>query len=122
MARGDKLWESLTDADLKEIGDNARIGCSNEDIALLAGIPEASFRLCPKLCAYATKKRASHRRQVRLDQEKHSKNTPVGAIWLGKQVLGQTDKQQVNHGVNAETASLLGMLDGSSKGKLPSDD
>lgn len=122
MARGDKLWESLTPSQLTEIGDNAKIGCPDKDLALLADIPENSFNECTKLRAYVTKKRASFRRQIRLDQARHSKTTPVGGIWLGKVILGQEETKKLNIGVNAETASLLGLIDGSSKGKLPSED
>lgn len=122
MARGDKLWEGLTTAQKKEIGDSARIGCSNKDIGLIVGIPETSFEECSKLRGFTAQKRALHRQQIRKDQAKHSLNTPVGSIWLGKNVLGQTDKQQVKHVVDEATASLLGLVDGTSRGKLPSEE
>lgn len=122
MARGDKLWESLTDGQLKEIAEHAKIGCPDKDIALLMDIPETSFTDSTKLRCYCTKKRAIWRKTIRQDQQKHCKNTPVGAIWLGKQALGQTDKQQVNHGVDEATVSLLGIIDGGGRGKLPSDE
>ena len=41
------------------------------------------------------------------------------AIFLGKNVLGQSDKQEIEHGVTTEMANLLGLIDGSTKGKLP---
>ena len=122
MARGDKLWNSLTSAQLKEIGDAARVGCPNKDIALIMEIPETSFIECTKMRAFCLKKRALFHQDIRRDQQKHSKNTPVGSIWLGKNELGQTDKQQVNHGVDEATISLLGLVDGQTRGKLPSDE
>ena len=122
MARGDKLWESLTDGQMKEIAEHAKIGCPNKDIALLMGIPDNSFTQCTKLCAYTNQKRAIFRKNIRQDQVKHSCNTPVGSIWLGKDVLGQTDKHENKHIVDEATASLLGLVDGNTRGKLPSEE
>ena len=41
------------------------------------------------------------------------------AIFLGKNELGQTDKQEIEHSLDKPTATLLGLIDGNSKGKLP---
>lgn len=46
-------------------------------------------------------------------------DTAAGFIWL-KNRAGWKDKQEVKHGVTDETATLLGLIDGS-KGKLPSE-
>ena len=122
MAKGDKLWDSLTTAQLKEIGDAARVGCRNKNIAAAMEIPEMSFLTCDKLCAFTHKKRALWRQELRHLQHKHAKSTPVMTIFLGKNELGQTDKREDTHKVDEATASLLGLVDGATRGKLPSDE
>jgi hypothetical protein len=44
------------------------------------------------------------------------------AMFLGKNVLGQADKQEHRHGFTEETVSLLSMIDGQSRGILPSNE
>lgn len=45
-------------------------------------------------------------------------DTAAAFIWL-KNRAGWKDKQEHEHGLTKETATLLGLIDGSSKGKLP---
>ena len=107
---------------MKEIGEAAKVGCTNKHIVAIVGLPMDAFEHCSKLVSFTHQKRAIFRQDILKDQRKHSKNTPVGSIWQGKQFLGQTDKQQVQHGVDEATVSLLGLVDGSTRGKLPSDE
>lgn len=122
MARGDKLWDSLTSNQLKEIGEAALVGCTNLHIAEIMGWPEKTFADCKKLREYCRQKRARFRQEILKDQRKHSKNTPVGGIWQGKQFLDQTDRREDTHKVDEATASLLGLVDGRTRGKLPSEE
>ena len=64
-------------------------------------------------------KRAEHRISIRESQQKSIKN-PVMAIFLGKNVLGQADKQDHRLALDEETRSLLDVIDGKTKGILPS--
>ena len=120
--KGKSLYDDLTSEQRQEVERLASIGCSNKLIAECIDVPVSTFHDCSKLRKICTQKRATHKCDILKDQRKHSKNTPVGAIWLGKQFLGQADKQQVKHGVDAETASLLSLIDGGDKGKLPSEE
>lgn len=122
MARGDKLWETLTEAQKKEIAGAARVGCTNLHIAEIMGLPDTTFTDCDKLRQFCRQKRALFRQEVLSNQHKHGKNTPVGSIWQGKQHLGQTDKREDTHKVDEATVSLLGLIDGASRGKLPSEE
>lgn len=45
-------------------------------------------------------------------------DTAAAFIWL-KNRAGWTDRQEVQHGLDKPTATLLGLIDGGSKGKLP---
>lgn len=46
-------------------------------------------------------KRAGGKASLRRNQWKMSEHNPTMAIWLGKQFLGQTDKQEIKSDVNA---------------------
>ena len=120
--KGKSLYDDLTPEQIQEVEKMASVGCSNKLIAECLGVPVSTFHDCVKLRKICAQKRALFRRNIRVDQVKHSKNTPVGAIWLGKNELGQTDKQEVRHGVSEETATLLALIDGASKGLLPSEE
>ncbi len=121
-AKGKSVWDDLTDSEKQEIAEYAEVGCTNKHIAELMDIPDSTFKDSDKLRRFCSQKRAVHRANILTDQRKHSKTTPVGAIWQGKQFLGQTDKQQIKHGVDEATASLLSLVDGATRGKLPADD
>lgn len=120
-SKGSTVWDTLTDTQKQEIAGYAKIGCTNEHIAELMEIGKDAFRNSNKLTSFCRQKRAIFRHQIRQDQSKHSKTTPVGAIWLGKNELGQSDKNEIRHAVSEETASLLGLVDGVTRGKLPSE-
>ena len=52
-------------------------------------------------------------------QREQAPKSPAMAIFLGKNELGQKDKQEIEHSLDKPTATLLGLIDGDSKGKLP---
>jgi hypothetical protein len=52
----------------------------------------------------ATGKLSLRRRQIQIMEET---NNPTMAIWLGKQMLGQTDKQEIVQDINIEDRKVL---------------
>lgn len=107
----------FTDEQVKLIEDYAFHGCQNNTIATLLDIPINTLtRHFGKLL---TKKRAERKYNLHINQDKMAKTVPAMAIFLGKNELGQTDKQEHTHGVTSELFKLLELIDGGSKGKLP---
>lgn len=107
----------LTSVQLKKLDRMAKDQCKHRTIAEVLGVEKNNLVLnyLPRLHKMAALGRA----ELAADQRKLQKNSAAVAIFRGKNYLGQTDKQEVTHGVTAETATLLGLIDGSSKGKLP---
>lgn len=120
MTSGTKLI--LTDEQKHDIALYGTEGCTDATIAALLNIPGDTLHSHKEAQQILVKSRAQYKRSIRTAQAKHVKTTPVMAIFLGKNALGQADKSEVRLGVDAETASLLSLVDGSSKGKLPSDE
>lgn len=80
----------------EQITDLAAIGCTDEEIAQLADVSEFTLRryFQPEL----KKGRANLRERLRRKQLKMAlddENVTM-AIWLGKQYLGQRDRQEVS--------------------------
>jgi hypothetical protein len=120
--KGKSLYDDLTPEQIQEVERLASIGCSNKLIAECLGVPVSTFHDCVKLRKICAQKRAEHKTAILSDQSTSRPKNPVMQIWQGKQFLGQTDKQEVKHGVSEETATLLGMIDGASRGLLPSEE
>lgn len=80
--------------DVDQVEKLARIGCTDKEIALLAGISESTLR---RRCREALSRgRASLAKSLRRKQlELARKGSVPMLIWLGKQYLGQTDRQEV---------------------------
>lgn len=97
-------------------------GCSIRDAGALIGVPFETLRDSKDIRPIINKKKAERHRWLRQQQNRHTKTTPVMSIFLGKNELGQADKQEVQHGLDEATVSLLGLVDGSSRGKLPSEE
>ena len=75
----------------------------------------------PDISKKLTQKRQHRKndlRQAQTDTALSAKN-PVMQIWLGKNDLGQTDKQDVRHDVSPEIRELMHMIDGKDQGRLP---
>lgn len=115
MARPSKKF---TDEQVKVIADYAFHGCQNNTIATLLDIPVNTLtRHFGKLL---TKKRCERKLYLRKAQDRKAGEGDTGMLcFLGKNELGQSDKQEITHGVTTETAKLLRIIDGSNKGKLP---
>lgn len=108
----------ISPAAMKKAEGYARLNCLNGTICGLMGWDKQWLDTRPDILTKLTKKRQQHKLDVRKAQSKQL-NTPVMAIWLGKNTLGQTDKLKTEHDVSKDTAKLLGLIDGQSKGKLP---
>jgi hypothetical protein len=70
--------------------------CQNNTICRVMGWNEHFLEDRKDILKRLQKKRAEHKAEVRQYQLKHARTSPVGAIWLGKQTLGQTDKSQIS--------------------------
>lgn len=82
------------DIDMKVVEGMASIGGTNVEIAEYLGVSEAVIR---KRCkAELLKARANLRLRLRKAQiNKALAGNPTMLIWLGKQMLGQADKQEI---------------------------
>ena len=92
-----------------------------EDIAALVGLSYNTLRDIPELRQIIAKKKAERHRWLHQAQDAHAVKTPVMAIFLGKNELGQRDIQDITHDISPETATLLGLVDRDNRGKLPID-
>ena len=85
--------------DLRQVEELARIGCTEEDMAAVLGISVDTIqrrkRTCPEFCGVIEKGRASLRNSLRrLQVKKALEGNTTMLIWLGKQLLGQSDRQR----------------------------
>jgi hypothetical protein len=84
--------------DLRQVEELARIGCTEEDMAAVLGVSVDTIqrrkRTCPEFCGVIEKGRASLRNSLRrLQVKKALEGNTTMLIWLGKQLLGQSDRQ-----------------------------
>ena len=86
----------VSDEDMAKAEAMALDNCQNNTICRVMGWNEHFIEDRPDILKRLQKKRAEHKAEVRANQRKHSKTHPVGAIWLGKQSLGQTDKSELS--------------------------
>jgi hypothetical protein len=108
----------FTDAQIKKMKKLALNGCQNNTIASIMGIPVQT--IVDNFREVLTKKRAERKNDLRTHQNTAAKKgNPALLIFLGKNELDQADKQDIDLGLNKDTITLLGLIDGSSKGKLP---
>ena len=91
MARPKRVW---TDEQKQLIDEYARNNCHIDTIALALGVPKES--LVRSFGTIISQKRAQGRIELRQAQRKQI-NTPAMAIFLGKNELNQSDKQDINH-------------------------
>lgn len=92
MARPAK-WK---DIDPREVQNYASLGCPNTEIAIMVGTSENTIRR--RFGEVVDKGRAKRRATIRGWQYEAAKKGNVAMlIWLGKQELGQSDKQENTH-------------------------
>lgn len=83
--------------DGEQVRRMAAIGCTDREIALVLGVSEATLRRRCRAALDAGRTRL--RRSLRRKQWEVARNGSVPMlIWLGKQYLGQSDRQEVLHG------------------------
>jgi len=111
--------KTFTAAQKKKIATLAFAGMKNNCIATFMDIDQATFEThFKKLC---TKKRSERKLWLLELQNKKAKTKDTTMlIWLGKNVLDQTDKQETTHGLTSDVTDLLSQLNGKTRG-LPND-
>ena len=98
---------------LEELERLSRLNCTMPEISAYFDIPlrtledkfanELDVRKAIEK-GRATGKLSLRRRQIQIMEET---NNPTMAIWLGKQLLGQTDKQEIIQEINIEDRKVL---------------
>lgn len=83
----------FTDEDLQKMEDYALDGCQNGTIATLMCIPKTT--LIRRFGSMLQEKRAERKHILRENQTRLAKTNPAMAIFLGKNELGQVDKQEI---------------------------
>ena len=98
---------------LVELERLSTLNCTMEEIALFFDVPlrtlEHKYTHEPEVRKAIDKGRASgklslRRKQIQIMDES---NNATMAIWLGKQILGQTDKQEITQDINIEERKVL---------------
>lgn len=107
----------FTEEEIATIDELALINCKDYTIANIIGCDSETLKA--HFSERMIKKRAEFKAKLRGYQEKMAKTNTAMAIFLGKNELDQADKQEIKHDLTKETATLLGLIDGGSKGKLP---
>ena len=108
-----KVGRPKINLNLEELERLSRLNCTMPEISAYFDIPlrtlEDKFanevdvkRAIEK--GRATGKLSLRRRQIQIMEET---NNPTMAIWLGKQMLGQTDKQEIVQDINIEDRKVL---------------
>ena len=108
----------ISDEDLAKAEEYALQNCKNNTIATLMGWHPMFIAEHEEILKRLRKKRAEHAQTIRESQFNHVKN-PIMAMFLGKNVLGQADKQDIKHGMSEDTLSLLSLIDGKTRNTLP---
>ena len=85
----------ISPEDMAKAEGYALDNCLNGTIATLMGWGMHFIDDRPDIRKKLTLKRAEHRLEIRRSQRKQVKN-PVMAIWMGKNALGQADKQELS--------------------------
>lgn len=113
MAKAGRPKKTFTPEQIKQIEDYALIQARNYTIAEALGIEIKLFeRHFAKRCA---QKRAEGKMAIYKAQDAQ-KNTPVMAIWLGKQHLEQKDVQKID--ISSLPAIVLNLQDKPESGSI----
>ncbi len=105
----------FTKAQIDKAEDAALMGCKNKTIAGLLGVRVEVFD--KDFCIRLTKKRQERDYNLRKNQTEMAKKNVAMAIFLGKNELDQTDKQDVTHNAGPTLAQL--MLDAAKRNPVP---
>lgn len=109
----------FSDEQVQQITQMALDNCHFDTIALALNIPVSTLKRHYE--RVIKQKRAEGRTILRRSQHEKAiigKDTAM-LCFLGKNELGQSDKQEFKHDVTKELGQLLGLVDGKSKSTLP---
>ena len=85
----------FTDEQIKEFGELAHTGCQDGTIAAITGVDVTTLKA--RCSGLLHKKRAERKRDLRMAQNREaSKGSVAMLIWLGKNGLGQADRQDTS--------------------------
>lgn len=108
-----KVGRPKTEINLDELERLCRLNCTMPEISAYFDIPlrtlEDKYTNEPEIRQAIQKGRATgmlslRRKQIQIMEET---NNSTMAIWLGKQILGQTDKQEIVQDINIEERKVL---------------
>ena len=93
--------------DLRQVEELARLGCTEEDMAAVLGVSVDTIqrrkRTSEEFCGAIKRGQAATRNSLRRLQLKKALDGNVTMlIWLGKQLLGQSDRQSTLLGQDTE--------------------
>ena len=111
MSKGDKpkkVTKPLIPIDPAQVEKLAVIGCTNVEIADIFNCDESVIR--KRFPDILTKARGNMKKRLRrLQWAAAEEGDKTMLVWLGKQMLGQTDKQDVNHSGNIAVTNGIGV-------------
>jgi hypothetical protein len=81
-----------TEKDLERIEEMAAIGCSPFEICGVMKIPQENFKNSPEVRQACLRGQERAKMSLRRLQWKSAQKNPIMQIFLGKQLLGQSDK------------------------------
>jgi len=90
---------------MASIEEMAYNNCHTLTIANTLGIAESTLR--DNFRELLTQKRAEGKAELRKNQRELAVKNPAMAIFLGKNELGQSDKQQLQHSADKSLAQLI---------------
>jgi hypothetical protein len=98
--------------DPRQVEELARIGCTEADMAAVLGVSVDTIqrrkRSCAEFCGVIEKGQASLRNSLRrLQVKKALEGNVTMLIWLGKQLLGQSDRQGIEHSGGREPVRIV---------------
>ena len=107
MKEEKKIGRPLADIDWEKVDSMCKIQCTGEEIASVLGIHYDTLQTACKrehnmpFSEYLPTKALSGKASLRRTQWKTATGgNATMQIWLGKNMLGQTDKQEIDHNVN----------------------
>ncbi len=97
--------------DLRQVEELARLGCTEEDMGAVLGVSVDTIqrrkRDSEEFCGAIKRGQAATRNSLRrLQLKKALEGNVTMLIWLGKQLLGQSDRQSTLLGQDPESAAV----------------
>lgn len=96
------------DLDLRQLEQLAAIACTQEDAAAVMGIVRTTFSRKLRQRKYRDAwERGQAAGRVSLRRRQWKKNSDTMLIWLGKQILGQSDRPEIADGGRSAAEEYL---------------